>query len=115
MKFNRKLLTFRESNSALPSILQKIRESDTLFSIVTCGSRIAFMSELLAQRNPLWTNGQCYFSFHRCARNVAQWILLAATKHIFLPQNFSTPSRATRKSISVRVRTGSRVVAGHSR
>jgi hypothetical protein len=33
----------------------------------------------------------------------------------FPPQNCSTPSRATRKSISVRVRTGSRVVAGHSR
>ena len=33
----------------------------------------------------------------------------------FPPQNCSTPSRATRKSISVRVRTGNRGVAGHSR
>jgi uncharacterized protein len=47
-----------ESNAALPSILQKIRDlvshEGTPFNIVLCGSRIAFMSELLAERNPLY-------------------------------------------------------------
>src|SRR5882724_7590837 len=44
-----------ESNPGLPSILQKIRDAvtheGTPFNIVLCGSRIAFMSELLAERN----------------------------------------------------------------
>jgi AAA+ ATPase superfamily predicted ATPase len=47
-----------ESNPGLPSVLQKIRDAvtheGTPFNIVLCGSRIAFMSELLAERNPLY-------------------------------------------------------------
>ena len=47
-----------ESNPGLPSILQKIRDEVTQegipFNLILCGSRIAFMSELLAERNPLY-------------------------------------------------------------
>lgn len=47
-----------EANPGLPSILQKIWDEvarkRTPFNLVLCGSRIAFMSELLAERNPLY-------------------------------------------------------------
>lgn len=47
-----------ESNPGLPSVLQKIRDEVTqegiAFNLVLCGSRIGFMSELLAERNPLY-------------------------------------------------------------
>lgn len=47
-----------ESNPGLPSVLQKIRDEITHqripFNLILCGSRIAFMSELLAERNPLY-------------------------------------------------------------
>jgi AAA+ ATPase superfamily predicted ATPase len=47
-----------ESNPGLPSVLQKIRDEvtreGTPFNLILCGSRIAFMSELLAERNPLY-------------------------------------------------------------
>jgi hypothetical protein len=45
-----------EANPALPSIVQKVLDDVTRertpFNLVLCGSRIAFMSELLAERNP---------------------------------------------------------------
>lgn len=47
-----------EANPGLPSVLQKIRDEVTQeatpFNLILCGSRIAFMSELLAERNPLY-------------------------------------------------------------
>jgi uncharacterized protein len=47
-----------EANPGLPSVLQKIRDEvtheGTPFNLILCGSRIAFMSELLAERNPLY-------------------------------------------------------------
>jgi uncharacterized protein len=47
-----------ESNPGLPSVLQKIRDEvlheGIPFNLILCGSRIAFMSELLAERNPLY-------------------------------------------------------------
>jgi uncharacterized protein len=47
-----------EANPGLPSVLQKIRDEvvneGTPFNFILCGSRIAFMSELLAERNPLY-------------------------------------------------------------
>lgn len=46
-----------DSNSALPSILQKfcdgLRERGTRMNLVLCGSRVSFMEELLGERNPL--------------------------------------------------------------
>jgi uncharacterized protein len=47
-----------ESNPGLPSVLQKISDEVTHegipFNLILCGSRIAFMGELLAERNPLY-------------------------------------------------------------
>jgi AAA+ ATPase superfamily predicted ATPase len=47
-----------EANPALPSIIQKIWDDVTHerppFNLILCGSRIAFMSEVLAERNPLY-------------------------------------------------------------
>jgi AAA+ ATPase superfamily predicted ATPase len=46
-----------EANPALPSLLQaawdRVRAANTLINLVLCGSSIAFMEELLAERNPL--------------------------------------------------------------
>jgi uncharacterized protein len=46
-----------ETDGALPSIVQKVwdgvRSSRTPLNLVLCGSRISFMEELLAERNPL--------------------------------------------------------------
>lgn len=46
-----------EDNKALPSILQKIwdevRRNGLPLKLVLCGSQVAFMEELLAERNPL--------------------------------------------------------------
>ena len=46
-----------EDNRALPSILQKVwdevRREGLPFKLVLCGSAVAFMEELLAERNPL--------------------------------------------------------------
>jgi hypothetical protein len=47
-----------EANPALPSVIQKIWDetgrASAPFNLILCGSRIAFMSELLAERNPLY-------------------------------------------------------------
>jgi len=46
-----------EANSALPSIVQKVwdgvRRAGAPMKLILCGSAIAFMEELLAERNPL--------------------------------------------------------------
>ncbi|HEX2091440.1 MAG TPA: ATP-binding protein, partial [Longimicrobiaceae bacterium] len=45
-----------EDNRALPSILQKVwdelRRGDVPFKLVLCGSHVAFMEDLLAEKNP---------------------------------------------------------------
>lgn len=46
-----------EAYPALPSVLQatwdRVRSANSLFNLVLCGSAVAFMEELLAERNPL--------------------------------------------------------------
>ncbi len=46
-----------EANPALPSVIQaawdRVRAANTPLNLVLCGSSIAFMEELLAERNPL--------------------------------------------------------------
>ncbi len=46
-----------EANKALPSIVQKVwdsvRSAGTPLALILCGSQVAFMEDLLAERNPL--------------------------------------------------------------